>query len=102
MLKAEFGDVYLAGEFDNLNTFRQDINYWRVLKIVTGKRRVGVYLDDVQIYSVRYNDPLDDVKGISISFVGSGAVDYVKLFNAQEELVYFDDFVKHNTVSNVE
>lgn len=94
MLKAEFGDVYLAGGFNNLNTFIQDISYWRVLKIVTGKRKVGVYLDDVQIYSVRYNDPLDDVKGISISFQGSGAVDYVKLFNENQELVYFDDFLR--------
>ncbi len=94
MLKAEFGDVYLAGDFNNLNTFIQDISYWRVLKIVTGKRRVGVYLDDVQIYSVRYNDPLDEVMGISISFLGTGAVDYVKLFNENSELVYFDDFLK--------
>lgn len=93
LLKAEFGDVFLAGEFNNLNTFIQDISYWRVLKIVSGKRRVGVYLDDVQVYSVRYNDPLDDVKGISISFMGSGAVDYVRLYNEHQELVYNDDFV---------
>ncbi len=96
LLKAKFGDIYLAGEFNNLNTFFQDISYWRVLRIVTGKKRVGVYLDDVQIYSVRYNDPLDEVKGISLSFLGSGAVDYVKLFNEHEDLVYHDDFQHHN------
>lgn len=92
MLQAEFGDVSLAGAFTNLNTFFQDISYWRTLKIVTKKKKVGVYLDDVQIYSVRYNDPLDDVKGISFSFMGSGAVDYVKLFNTDGELIYHDDF----------
>ncbi|MFW5656384.1 MAG: hypothetical protein ACOC0C_02105 [Bacteroidota bacterium] len=96
MLKAEFGDVYLAGEFNNLNTFFQDMSYWRHLKIVTGDKRVGVYLDDVQIYSIRYNEPLDDIKGITFSFVGSGAVDYLKLFNENEELVYHDDFDLHN------
>lgn len=68
------------------------LKYWRTLKIITKKKRVGVYLDDVQIYSVRYNDPLDDVKGISFSFMGSGAVDYVKLFNNEGELLYHDDF----------
>lgn len=94
-LKAEFGDVYLAGEFNNLNTFFQDVSYWRVLKIETKDKRVGVYLDDVQIYSVRYNDPLDEVKGMLFSFLGAGAVDYVKLFNEEQELVYFDDFQKH-------
>ena len=96
MLKAEFGDVYLAGEFNNLNTFFQDMNYWRNLRIVTGDRRVEVYLDDVQIYSIRYNEPLDDIKGIAFSFIGSGTVDYIKLYNHREDLVYYDDFNKHN------
>jgi hypothetical protein len=94
MLKAEFGDVSLAGDFNNLNTFIQDISYWRVLRIVTGKKQVKVYLDDVQIYSVKYNDVLDQVKGVSISFQGSGSVDYVKFLNNNGEVVYLDEFVK--------
>jgi hypothetical protein len=98
MLQAEFGDVSFAGAFNNLNTFFQDISYWRVLKIVTKKKKVGVYLDDVQIYSVGYNDPLDDVKGISFNFMGSGAVDYVKLYNSDMELIYHDDFNEHQNV----
>lgn len=94
MLRAEFGDIYLAGEFNNLNTFIQDISYWRFLRIVTGNKRVAVYLDDVQIYSIRYNDPLDEVKGISVSFLGSGAVDFMKMFNEHSELVFHDNFNK--------
>lgn len=96
MLKAEFGDVSLAGEFNNLNTFIQDISYWRILKIVTGKKLVKVYLDDVQIYSVKYNDVLDNVKGVSISFQGAGEVDYVKFLNNNGEVVFNDEFVKRN------
>lgn len=96
MLEAEFGDIYLTGAFNDLNIFYQDVSYWRVLKIVTKKKRVGVYLDDVQIYSIRYNDPLDDVKGIAFNFVGSGAVDYVKLYNEDMELVYNEDFIRRN------
>jgi len=92
MLKANFGDIALSGEFNNLNTFRQDISYWRVLKIATSKKRVHVYLDDVQIYSVIYNDVLDQVKGLSFSFNGLGKVDYVKLFNKQNGLIYSEDF----------
>lgn len=94
LIEAKYGDVYLAGEFNDLNTFFQDISHWRTLKIVTGKKRVGVYLDDVQIYSGMYNMFLDEVKGLSISFIGSGAVDYVKLFNKDNLLVYNDNFVK--------
>lgn len=91
-LRAEFGDIALSGEFNNLNTFFQDVSYWRVLKIVTKKKNVSVFLDDVQIYSVKYNDPLDQVKGLAFRFKGAGAVDYVKLFNENDELVYEDNF----------
>lgn len=91
-LRAEFGDVALSGEFNNLNTFFQDVSYWRVLKIVTKKKNVSVFLDDVQIYSVKYNDPLHQVKGLTFRFKGAGAVDYVKLFNENDELVYEDNF----------
>jgi hypothetical protein len=92
MIRAEFGDIVMSGEFDNLNTFKQDISYWRTLKIATHNKHVNVYLDDVQIYTIKYNDPLDQVKGISFSFNGSGAVDYVKLTNSSNEIVYSDSF----------
>lgn len=95
LLKAEFGDVYLAGEFNNLNTFFQDVSYWRNLKIKTQKKNVGVFLDDVQIYSIHYNDPLDEIKGITFSFNGSGAVDFVKIYNENDDLVYRDEFLKN-------
>ncbi len=94
-LKAKFGDIILAGEFNNLNTFFQDISYWRNLKIITGNKRVGVYLDNVQIYSIIYNENLGDVKGVSISFVGSGAVDYVNFYNSESNLIYSENFDIH-------
>ena len=99
-LKASFGDVLLKGEFNNLNTFFQDVSYWRVLKIKTKNKKVGVYLDNVQIYSVKYNDPLDEVKGISLKFSGSGAVDYIKLYDENENLVYSDDFNSNQVISH--
>ncbi len=91
-LTASFGEVSLNSDFNNLNTFLQDVSYWRILEIKTQNKRVGVYLDKVQVYSIIYKDPLDDVKGLAISFRGSGAVDYVKMYNEEGELVYNDEF----------
>jgi len=51
-----------------------------------------VYLEDKEIYSVKYTDPLDEAKGIALKFKGWGEVDYVKLFDGEGMLVYEDNF----------
>ena len=92
LLEAEFGDVLLNGEFHELSPFYQELDRWRKVKIKTDRMNIYVYLDEVLIYSVKYKDPLDEMKGLTFKFQGSGQVNFVKLYNQSDELIYEEDF----------
>jgi hypothetical protein len=92
MLNAEFGDVLLNGEFQDLDAFYQDFTEWRTVSIAVRDNHIYVSLEGEEIYSVRYTDPLDEVKGLAFKFKGLGEVNYVKLYDGEDNLVYQDDF----------
>lgn len=92
MLNAEFGDVLLNGEFQDLNAFYQDFSEWRKVTISIHGKQIHVFLEDQEIYSVKYSDPLDEIKGIAYKFMGLGEVNYVKLLDGEGLLVYEDNF----------
>ena len=92
MLNAEFGDVLLNGEFQDLDSFYQDFSDWRKVTIAVHDNRIHVSLEDREIYSVKYTDPLDEVKGLAFKFKGAGEISYVKLYDGEGNLVYEDEF----------
>jgi len=92
MLSAEFGDVLLNGEFQDLDAFYQDFTEWRKVTITVRDQHIYVLLEGEEIYSVKYTDPLDEVKGIAYKFRGWGEVNYVKLYDGEGVLVYEDTF----------
>ena len=92
MLNAEFGDVLLNGEFQDLNAFYQDFSDWRKVSISIHGKHIHVFLEDQEIYSIKYSDPLDEIKGIAFKFMGLGEVNYVTLLDGEGKLVYEDNF----------
>jgi len=92
MLNAEFGDVLLNGEFQDLGAFYQDFTRWRKVRIAIRDKHIRVFLESEEIYAVKYTDPLDEVKGIAYKFKGLGEVRYVRLFDESGTLVYEDTF----------
>lgn len=91
-LEAEFGDVLLNGEFNDLDPFYQELDRWRKVKIKTEKQHIYVYLDEELIYSVKYEDPLHEMKGLTFKFQGPGQVNYVKIFDQADHLIYEENF----------
>jgi hypothetical protein len=92
LLKAEFGDVMLNGEFQKLDAFYQELDHWRKVKIKTEKKTIYVYLDEELIYSVKYKDPLDTLKGLAFKFQGPGEVNYVRILDHSNKLIYEENF----------
>ncbi len=92
MLNAEFGDVLLNGEFQDLDAFYQDFSDWRNVTIAVHDKRIHVSLEGKEIYSVKYTDPLDEVKGLAYKFKGVGEINFVKLYDGDGKLVYEDQF----------
>ncbi|MFW6310485.1 MAG: hypothetical protein ACOC1D_05215, partial [Prolixibacteraceae bacterium] len=63
-------------------------------RIETKNNRVSFFMDDELFFQRPYNVPLQNIIGLIFTFKGSGAIDYVKLFNGDMDLVYMDDFAE--------
>ena len=72
--------------------YQQDFSDWRKVTISIHGKQIHVFLEDQEIYSVKYSDPLDEIKGIAFKFIGLGEVNYVKLLDGEGKLVYEDNF----------
>ncbi|MFP4288969.1 MAG: hypothetical protein ACLFQS_06905 [Bacteroidales bacterium] len=91
LISVEFGENILNGEFDDLNTFFQDTDYWRNLKIIIQNKRISVVLDNNEIYSIRYKNVFNQLLGLSYEFKGLGQVDQIKISRGNE-VVYNENF----------
>lgn len=89
---AIIGHSRLAGDIDNLSSFQHDLSRWRTLKIMVSDWIVSLYLDNELFYERKYTLPIGCIKGLLFSFKGSGAIDFVRIYNLQKKLLYYDDF----------
>ena len=53
---------------------------------------IYVYLDEEIIYSVKYKDPLDELKGLAFKFQGPGQVNYANIIDQSGEMIYEENF----------
>ncbi|HEX8531532.1 MAG TPA: hypothetical protein VF646_15980, partial [Cytophagales bacterium] len=88
----QFGEVELDGKFNDLSPFSTAVADWRVARLEVKGRRARVLLDGKLIYQMIYGQPVGPIRGIVYNFRGGGSVDYIRLYGAQNELVYADDF----------
>jgi hypothetical protein len=86
------GDVTVEGGFTDLTALGQDLTDWRRVQLAVKEGQATILVDQKPLYQVAYDSKIGPIKSIEIGFLGVGAVDYVKLYNARQELVYADDF----------
>jgi hypothetical protein len=88
----QFSEIELDGKFADLTRFSTNLSQWQHLKMEVKNKTARVYLEDKLIYQSAYQKPVGPIKGIIYNFRGSGAVDYVKLYDENDQLVYEDHF----------
>jgi hypothetical protein len=88
----QFGEVLVDGKYTDLSSLGQDLSTWRVVKLVVKHKRAQVYIDNRPIFTTTYQNNIGPIKGITYRFKGYGSVDYLKLYNEKNELVYEDTF----------
>jgi ribosomal protein L9 len=86
------GEVYLNGKYDDLTSLSLDLSHWSVLKIIMEKGKAVVTNRNDTIFSCVYQQPIGSIEGIRLVTKGSGAFDYVRLFNENNNLVYENNF----------
>ncbi|MEI6048716.1 MAG: hypothetical protein WCS03_07430 [Bacteroidota bacterium] len=85
-------EKHLSGKYNDLSFLNADLSSWNVLKIVIENNKAIITNGADTIYTSNYNQPLGQVKGIRFITKGSGAFDYVRLFNYSGELKFDDNF----------
>lgn len=90
----KMGEVYHDGTNSNLSTLGRNLNNWQHLQIKVEHKQATVYLDEQPVHSISFKNDFGKIMGLTYSFSGTGAIDYVRLKNEAGKIVYDDEFDK--------
>jgi hypothetical protein len=90
----KMGEVYHDGINSNLSAFGRNLYSWQHLQIEVIGKKATIFLDKQPVHTIIFKDDFGKVVGLVYNFTGAGAVDYVKLKNGANKLVYEDNFDK--------
>lgn len=85
-------DLYITGQNSDLSNFGTHFEDWQKLKLIVQKKKVKIYLNQSLIYQNQFEEDVGTLAGIRVYFTGSGAIDEVKLNNAEGQLVFMEEF----------
>jgi hypothetical protein len=88
----KMGEVYHDGIKSDLSAFGRNLHEWQHLQIQIVNKQARIYLDEQPVYTINFKNDFGKVVGLVYNFTGMGAVDYVKLKNGENKLVYEDEF----------
>jgi hypothetical protein len=88
----KMGEVTHGGRNNDLSAFGLDMHDWQNLKIKVANKLATIYLDDKPVYSISYKNDFGKIVGLQYNFSGTGAIDYVRLTDGANKLVYADEF----------
>ncbi|NQU85959.1 MAG: hypothetical protein HQ541_09380, partial [Mariniphaga sp.] len=87
-LYLKFGAEYISGENNDLSAFGTDLNNWNNLKIEIKEKIVTVTLNNLEIFKTSYENSIGEIKGLLYGFKGSGAIDYARLYDSENNVVF--------------
>jgi len=100
-IRLDISDVHKSGRTDDLSSFAQDYSGWGRVKVRVCDKKAEIFFENKLIHRLSYQEPIGAIKGITFWFKGVGSVDYVRLYNAQNQPVYEDDFEKPESAATV-
>jgi hypothetical protein len=91
-IAVKMGEVIYDGIHKDLSVFGRNLYQWQRLQIKVADKKATIYLDEQPVYSMVYKNDFGKVVGLVYNFSGTGAIDYVRLQNGENKVVYADEF----------
>ena len=88
----KIGDTIKTGFNHDMSALGVDIYDWQDISIMAKNNRAYVHINDRQVFEMAFNEDIGEISGININFTGTGSVDFVRLFNENDLLVYNTTF----------
>ena len=93
-LTLALGKERISGKTHDLSSLGTNLSVWQTLRCEVRDRQVSLFLNDKLVYQGSYSDDVGKIAGLRYRFHGPGAIDYVRLWDAQGEIVYEEEFDK--------
>lgn len=92
-----FTSIYVGsiGRADLAN-FVQDFSFWRVLRYELRNNVFSVLIDGQLLYTLPYTGEVNFINQIMVRFKGSGLLDWVKLYDRNNQQIWMEDFLDCN------
>ena len=86
--------IFNANTFPNstIDKIMWDFEEWKTVTVEIKQPNLKIWFEDKLVWESVYDDKIGVFESMEFSFGGSGTVDFVKVWNEKEELVYEEDF----------
>lgn len=78
-IQVKIGEVIIDGKDNDLSSFGCNVYQWQDLELAVRDREAVVYLNHEKIRRVSYKQNFGEVVGVSVTFTGTGSVDFLDL-----------------------
>lgn len=96
----DFTSIY-AGTSARMNVpnLVQDFSSWRVIRYDVRNNIFRVYIDNQLLFTLPYSGSIDFIQQIMVRFKGSGLLDWLKLYDRNNQLIWTEDFLDCNNLT---
>ncbi len=88
----KIGDTIKTGFNHDMSALGVDVYDWQDISIMAKNNRAYIHLNDRQVFEMPFNEDIGEISGININFTGTGSVDFVRLYDENNLLVYNASF----------
>lgn len=85
-------EQFLDGQTADLSAFGCDLSEWQHIRLTVKEQQLSVYRNEQLIFQTTLEKDAGKIAGIRYRFQGAGSVDYVRLLDKDQEVVFQDDF----------
>ena len=87
-----FKEQYRDGKRHDLSAFGYQHQDWHIVRCEIKEKQVKILLNGVPIYEMSYDESLGALAGMRFKFIGAGAVEYVNVWDKNNNLVFEERF----------